>query len=74
MLESKSTVEVVVLIFLKHNGVWESDRYKLFLQRGINTAQGFSCTLNAVFMHVKYIPATPSAVRNVLKACKQVTT
>ena len=53
MLEIKNAVVAIVLILLKHNGLCEIGRFKLFFHRGINTVRNqFSCTRNTVCVHV----------------------
>ena len=52
MLEIKNVVAVVIFLFLKHWSVWETDRFKLFLHRGINTVHEFLCMRNTICVHV----------------------
>ena len=52
VLEIKNTMVMAVFIFLKHNGLWKIGRFKLLLQKGINTLHQFLCTGNAARVHV----------------------
>lgn len=42
--------------------LWETDRFKLFLDTGINTVHEFSCTDNVVCVHVTFTVVTVHAV------------
>ena len=46
----------------EHNG-----RFKLFLLRGVNTVQEFSCTCNVMYVHVTCTVVTAYAIREGLR-------
>ena len=53
VFEIENSVIVVVLIFLKHRGLCgKLADSNFFLHRGFNIVHGFSCTRNAVCVHV----------------------
>ena len=58
-METKKAMAVVVLIFLKYNGLCGGLADSIyFLQKGINTAHEFSSTLNVICVHVTFTVVT----------------